>query len=310
MSIYYADDRIQLHHGPSAPILSTLPSGSVDCVITSPPYFGLRSYLPADHPDKQWEIGTEATPAEYVDKLTALFGEVRRVLADDGTFWLNLGDSYTGAANMSGLRRKPGAPKNLLGMPWRVALALQDSGWTLRNDIIWQKPNTMPDPARDRFSSKHEYMFLLSKGPRYWFDLDAVKVPSQAADPGHAQRYAKRYESFDARAAGSGQPGNVNNAGVHSRPGNGMVNPGDVWKISTTPFKGAHFAAFPPKLVERCILAGCKPGGIVLDPFHGSGTTGKVALENGRRYVGVELNREYLDLSMRTRLAGHVEQVA
>lgn len=284
---YYADEGVTLYHGDSLDVLRTLPAGSVDSCVTSPPYFGLRDY------GEPGQYGLEASPAEYVETMRTLFTEVRRVLADDGTLWLNLGDSYATATKGSGgtgkstlgaasggnaiseagilrsqqrqqmaLRRmQPDRPeKNLLGIPWRVAFALQDGGWILRNAIVWHKINAMPESATDRLSTRSETVFMLTKSPRYWFDLDAIK----------------------------------------ERPGG--PNPGDVWSIATETFPGAHFAVMPAKLAERCVLAGCKPGGTVLDPFSGSGTTGMVAQRHGRRYVGIDLNREYLDLSLRTRL--------
>ena len=282
----YQDRSATIYAGKNLDVLPTLPDGSVDCVVTSPPYFGLRDY------GVDGQYGAEKTPAEFVANLVATFREVRRVLAGDGTLWLNIDDSY-GSGRQA---------KNLLGIPWRVALALQDDDWVLRNANVWHKTNAMPDPARDRFSRKHETVFMLTRSRRYYFDLDAVKVPSQAVDPTHAQRYAKRYSAFDDRAQATGVPGQQNNTGIHSRPGDGMVNPGDVWKISTVPFKGAHFATFPPALARRCIQAGCKPSGTVLDPFHGAGTTGMVARELGRKYVGIELNPAYIDLSLQTRM--------
>ncbi len=264
---YYQDSHVTLHHGQALDVLSSLPSGSVDCCVTSPPYFGLRDYGVAG------QIGAEASPAEFVAALVAVFAEVRRVLADDGTLWLNLGDSYYSGRGNPGpnaddeknfARRgwtraldKPGAdwarPKSMIGIPWRVALALIDAGWILRNDVVWNKANGMPGTAKDRLTSKHEFVFMLAKSRFYWFGGD------------HTQ--------------------------------------GDVWTIPSQPFPDAHFAVMPATLAEECITAGCKPGGVVLDPFSGSGTTGKAAAELGRRYVGIDLNREYLDLSLRTRLA-------
>lgn len=309
----HQDGTATIYAGANLDVLPHLADQSIDCVVTSPPYFGLRDY------GVEGQYGSEETPAEFVANLVATFREVHRVLADDGTVWLNLGDSYaqpgrSGTQGMTGQRADRrftpsghGAsgrpPKNLLGIPWRVAFGLQDDGWILRNDIVWEKPNTKPEAVRDRMRMQHEYVFMFSKSRRYWYDLDAVKVPSRAADPSHAQRYAKRYQAFDERASTTGQPGNQNHVGLHSRPGNGMVNPGTVWKISTVPFRGAHFATFPPELPRRCIKAGCRPGGTVLDPFHGAGTTGMVARELGRNYVGIELNPASVDLSLRTRMS-------
>lgn len=265
---YYIDDHVTLHHGDAAATLAALPGGSVDCIVTSPPYFGLRDY------GVDGQIGAEPTPTEFVAALTAVFREARRVLADDGTLWVNLGDSYASQGGHTGIgknsmhsaeqasarnipsRNMSGLPlKNLQGIPWRVAFALQADGWILRNEVIWGKPNAKPESVTDRLTSKHEHLFMFSKRRYYRFDRDAIDET------------------------------------------------GDVWMIPTVPFPGAHFATMPPALAERCILAGCKPGGTVLDPFSGSGTTGMAAAKHGRRYVGIELNEEYLALSLRTRLA-------
>lgn len=307
---YYADESVQLFHGDALTVLRDLPDASVDCCVTSPPYFGLRDY------GVDGQLGAEASPAEYVENLRAVFAEVRRVLADDGTLWLNLGDSYSSAAggaptsgnvqtNGGERYRRPRVqdfipPKNLIGTPWRTALALQDDGWILRNDIVWAKPNGMPESIRDRLSTKHEHVFLLTKSRRYWFDLDPIRQPTVTTSAA-ALSWAR--ETKEAEVPGQSSPQHrvdrVPRPGGH---GQGR-NPGDVWTIPTAPFPGAHFACMPPALAERCILAGCKPGGTVLDPFSGSGTTGLAAAKHGRRYVGIDLNRDYLDLSLRTRLA-------
>lgn len=282
---YFQDDATTLYHGDAAAVLASLPDQSADCIVTSPPYFGLRDY------GVDGQIGAETSPAEFVAALVAVFRQARRVLADDGTLWLNLGDSYIGAANSGGL-----PPKNLIGIPWRVAFALQDDGWILRNDIIWHRTNGMPNSVTDRFATKHEHVFLLAKSPRYWFDLDPIRDPHSEAS---IARYAKPIRFTHPSADNNGQRGQID--GGHT-PERG-VNPGDVWTIATQPFSEAHFATFPVALPERCIQAGCKPGGTVLDPFSGSGTTGLAAARHGRKYVGIDLNRDYLDLSLRTRLA-------
>lgn len=242
--------------------------------------------------------------AEYVAGMVAVFSEVRRVLAVDGTCWLNLGDSYTsgsratyaatgkavgriGAARPTSIL--PG--KNLLGIPWRVAFALQDDGWWLRNDIIWAKANAMPESVADRLASKHEHVFLLVRSARYHFDLDAIKVDVVKGSAGST------FHSGKTAAHQLGRASAVTRVDAETR------NPGDVWTMPTQPFPGAHFAAMPVALAERCVLAGCKPGGVVLDPYSGSGTTGLAATKNGRRYVGIDLSADYLDLSLRTRLA-------
>jgi site-specific DNA-methyltransferase (cytosine-N4-specific) len=324
MSLYYQDDAVTLHHGDCSDVLRTLDPGSVNCCVTSPPYFGLRDY------GIDGQYGLEASPAEYVETMRALFAEVRRVLADDGTLWLNLGDSYNSWpsgdrnsdfnarwGNSPGNRkqesarpsRRPSRPdptmhaKNLLGIPWRVALALQADGWILRSENIWSKRNCMPEPVGDRTSRAHEQLFMFSKSARYWYDADAIRDQSEPDQEAHNERYAKVYAAHTNRAATTGQPGNVNNVGIHSRPGKPGRNARSVWTISAQPFPGAHFAVMPTDMAERCIQAGCKPGGTVLDPFSGSGTTGLAAAKHGRRYVGIDLNREYLDLSLKTRLA-------
>ena len=323
---YFTDGSVTLHHGDSLAVLRDLPDQSVDCCVTSPPYFGLRDY------GVDGQYGLEASPAEYVETMRALFAEVRRVLADDGTLWLNIGDSYVSTAsnnggysaksglrdgklyaNEKGLRANdsnvprritPGLPpKNLYGIPWRVAFALQESGWVLRSEVIWAKRNMLPEAVTDRPTKAHEQVFLLTKGPRYWYDADAIREESAPEQEAHNERYAREYVGHTARAATTGQPGNVNNVGIHSRPGKAGRNARSVWPISAQPFGEAHFAVMPPELAERCVLAGCKPGGTVLDPFSGSGTTGLAATKHGRKYVGIDLNAEYLDLSLRTRFA-------
>jgi len=303
---YYSDDHCTLHHGQALEVLRALPDGAVNCCVTSPPYFGLRDYGVAG------QIGAEALPAEYVAAMVAVFREARRVLADDGTLWLNLGDSYASGAGgnpgkttafvgRTAVKEKIQAQsrgvgdrphKNLLGIPWRVAFALQDDGWILRNDIIWSKPNAMPESVTDRLSTKHEHLFLFSKSRHYWFDLDPIREPAQTTNP-------VRHRATDAWTQGTGLPIHMGTTAKHE---NGR-NPGDVWTIPTQPFSAAHFAVFPVEIPRRAIAAGCKPGGTVLDPFSGSGTTGLAAAELGRRYVGIDLNRDYLDLSLRTRLA-------
>lgn len=283
---FYQDDLVTLHHGDALDVSRGLPDSSVDCVVTSPPYLGLRDYgVPGQY-------GLEASPAEYVEKLRALFSEVRRVLADDGTFWLNLGDSYAPS-------------KNLEGIPWRVALALQDDGWILRNAIVWSKPNAMPESVTDRLSSRYEHVFLFAKSPRYWFDLDAIRE-----DATTLRTAALSWDRGETPIPGQKpqhRPGRTPYVRGDSRHATGETparkNPGDVWEITTKPFPGAHFAAMPVALAQRCIEAGCRPfGGTVLDPFSGSGTTGMAAQRLGRRYIGIDINRDYLDLSLRTRL--------
>jgi DNA modification methylase len=313
----------ELHLGDCRQILQVLPAQSVNCCVTSPPYFGLRDYGMAN------QIGLEQTHDAYVAELVAVFREVRRVLRDDGTLWLNLGDSYcsiggehtgrkdnqqgVGAGNRQwkggsgradkvvksdGLSRRnrdgtkaPGLkPKDLIGIPWRVAFALQADGWWLRQDIIWHKPNPMPESVTDRCTKAHEYIFLLSKSARYWYDAEAIKSPSVSAAPrggANAFRGQGHFRNSD------GGPANRNGRDMASIGRSEHRNRRSVWTVATQPYKGAHFATFPPKLVEPCILAGCPVGGTVLDPFSGSGTTGQVAINHHRSYIGCELNPDY-----------------
>jgi site-specific DNA-methyltransferase (cytosine-N4-specific) len=299
---YYQDDLVTLLLGDALEQLRTLPDGSVDCIVTSPPYFGLRDY------GTSGQYGLESTPAAYVETMRALFSEARRVLADDGTLWLNLGDSYvcspkgtesknnslngrsnhlttpagSGGKNGGGL-----AAKQLIGIPWRVAFALQDDGWILRNEIIWHKPNAMPESVRDRLSSRHEHLFLLTKSARYAFDLDPIREPHAAPERKSGARAFRARDLNHERTA----------TGAYGGPDARGRNPGDVWSIATRPFPAAHFATFPIDLPLRCINAGCKPGGTVLDPFSGSGTTGAAARQLGRKYVGIDLNPAYHELA-------------
>ena len=281
-----------------------MPAQSVHCCVTSPPYFGLRDY------GHEGQIGLEATPDEYVARLVGVFREVRRVLRDDGTVWLNLGDTY--ARNPAKGQHKPGdsgkqgylydmgggrasatavsglADKQLLGIPWRVAFALQADGWYLRQDIIWHKPNPMPESVTDRCTKAHEYIFLLSKSANYYYDHEAIKEPS--VDPkGSASRY--KYAFGGAAKTATGKYGATRPEG--KREFDPTRNRRSVWTVTTKPFKGAHFATFPPALIVPCVLAGCPEGGTVLDPFGGSGTTAGVALAHGRNAVLCELNSDY-----------------
>jgi site-specific DNA-methyltransferase (cytosine-N4-specific) len=307
MSVYYSDEQVTLLLGDSLEQLRALPDGSVDCIVTSPPYYGLRDY------GTEGQYGLEPSPAEYVKTMRTLFAEARRVLADDGTLWLNLGDSYAaagghtdpgGTSQLQGRRvqlmqNMPSKPadrpkKNLLGIPWRTAFALQDDGWILRNEIIWHKPNAMPESVRDRLSSRHEHLFLFAKSERYAFDLDSIREPHtmrpQRRPSGHKQR--QKLGVLPAQTFSTSQR---DEPGVDGHPLG--RNPGDVWSIPTRPYPAAHFAVFPIDLPLRCIKAGCRPGGTVLDPFSGSGTTGAAARQLDRRYIGIDLNPAYHDLA-------------
>ena len=294
--------------------MRSLPDQSVHTCVTSPPYFGLRDYGMAG------QIGLEDTPDAFVARLVDVFREVRRVLRDDGTLWLNLGDSYasgggvgqphrdsSGGIGNKGTRGEQGyhasgggfvrpdtarnglKPKDLIGIPWRVAFALQADGWYLRQDIIWHKPNPMPESVTDRCTKAHEYVFLLSKGPKYFFDAEAIKEPSAYPGDNRASRRDLRKE-IDPFCADNGSRARTGNPTGETR------NRRSVWTVATKPYAGAHFATFPPDLIEPCILAGSPVGGTVLEPFGGSGTTAGVAMRNGRNAILCELNPEYAAL--------------
>tara|TARA_R110000868_G_scaffold9867_2_gene48423 strand:- start:2568 stop:3581 length:1014 start_codon:yes stop_codon:yes gene_type:complete len=305
--------------------MKTLSDKCVQTCITSPPYFGLRDYQGGEA-----EIGQEDTVEGYVQKMVEVFREVRRILRDDGTLWLNLGDSYMSAKNCApppqtvangNARSMPTdfipanrkdqeglKTKDLIGIPWRVALALQADGWYLRQDIIWSKPNPMPESVADRCTKSHEYIFLLSKKPHYYYDHEAVKEPLAEASYGRAERKKKLMDR-----TGKGTLGKQIENGVDSSHGyaglalgrngktgyaeDGKRNKRSVWTVNTKGYKGAHFAVYPEELVTPCVLAGCPQDGTVFDPFTGSGTTAVVALKNGRNYIGTELNPEYIKIA-------------
>lgn len=264
---YYTDEQVTLHHGDALTVARELPTGAADCIVTSPPYFGLRDY------GADGQYGLETTPAEYVERMRGLFAELRRVLADDGTLWLNIGDSYYSGRGNPGpnaddrknqSRRgwtrpldRPGAtwakPKELLGVPWRVITAMRADGWRLRSTVIWHRIHGLPEPtAKDRPDNDFEYVFLLAKSRNYWFDPQVAKL-------------------------------------------------GSVWPFEVKRSNG-HPAPMPLPLAVRCVTGGCKPGGTVLDPFNGGGTTGLAAQLTGHRYIGIDINREYLELTLNTRL--------
>lgn len=254
--------------GDALRVLMRLPSNSVRCVVTSPPYWGLRDYGNAE------QIGQEPTLAQFINRLVGVFAEVRRVLTDDGVLWVSIGDSYTSGNRTwrapdrknpaRAMSVRPGTPeglkrKDIVGVPWRLAFALQQDGWYLRSDVVWDKPNAMPESVKDRPSRSHEYIFLLSKSERYFYDGDAVRETSESG---------------------------------------GTRGKRTVWRVNTRPFAGAHFATFPSELIRPCILSTSKPGDFVLDPFFGAGTVGVVCQEENRMYAGIELNPDYVKLSI------------
>ena len=355
---------------------------SINCVVTSPPYYGLRDYGTAkweggnpncDHnPQKpdggdrsdrtlplgrggvyhtvcgkcgavriDEQIGLEQTPDEYIANLVAVFRECKRILRDDGTLWVNIGDSYAGSGNGSGDYREDGAsiskndakygthkpgtpnglkPKDLIGIPWMLAFALRADGWYLRQDIIWAKPNPMPESVKDRCTKSHEYIFLLSKSARYYYDNEAIMEVATGFDGRKDTKYkggpkdmaGGAHERWQYKSLETGRTGEVH-SGYENPDGSLRVsfddkgvpvrNKRDVWTVTTKPYKGAHYATFPPKLIEPMILAGCPAGGIVLDPFVGSGTTVMVANHLGRKGIGLDLNLKYLKDNAKERLA-------
>ena len=293
--------------------LYDLPDESVNCCVTSPPYYALRDY------GMDAQIGREDSPEEYIRRLVLVFREVRRVLTKDGTLWLNIADTYCGTGNKGGYldpknpkgrngqsvslarRASDCKQKDMIGIPWLLAFALRADGWYLRSDIIWCKANPMPESCKDRPSRCYEHVFLLTKSKRYYYDALAIAEPIAE---GTAARY-KGGRSANSKYAeeipGQGKVQKLNAARAAGTITDADISPvrnaRDVWHINTVPYKGGHFAAYPPKLAERCILAGCPRGGVVLDPFFGSGTTGLAAVKNDRRYIGIELNAEYCELA-------------
>lgn len=287
--------------GDALDVLRTLPDGCVQTCVTSPPYFGLRNY------GIDGQIGLEETPELYVERLVGVFREVRRVLRNNGTAWVNLGDSFSGnrgntsdhpgfdnksakgGATLAFSSKKitPGLkPKDLIGIPWMVAFALRADGWYLRSDIVWAKSNPMPESVTDRPTKSHEYIFLLSKSQRYYYDADAIREPHQTSTNFRNQR-TEKYGFARGSAVGDGFREYNHPLGRNKR---------DVWTVATHPFSGSHFATFPPALIEPCILAGAPEGGIVIDPFAGTSTTGMVSLRRGRRYIGIEIKLEYAEM--------------
>lgn len=282
----------------------------VNTCVTSPPYFQLRSYLPPDHPDKMLEIGIEATPEAYVAGLVDAFRAVHRLLADDGTLWIVIGDTYAARRSWQAPSTKGGPkharaqaavggmqlgsglkPKDLIGIPWLLAFALRQDGWYLRQDIIWAKPNPMPESVEDRCTRSHEYVFLLSKSRRYCFDPGAISEPS--IDPRGPGNVRPVRQPPGERV--SGPNGNLRGR-LHQIGARTFRRKRDVWTIATRPSTGDHFATFPDELAATCILAGTRTGDVVLDPFMGAGTTALAAKRLGRRFIGCELNPDFLDL--------------
>lgn len=318
---------IKIIHGNALAVLKTLKDNCIQCCVTSPPYWGLRDY------GVTGQLGLEKSPQEYVAALVEIFREVRRVLKPDGTLWLNLGDSYAGSgrggnpdagtkqgtnkgsqtigvlygrehesavterqritAQFDALKSNGIKPKDLVGIPWRVAFALQQDGWYLRQDIIWAKPNPMPESVRDRCTKAHEYLFMLSKSPKYYFDPDAIAEPTTESTKSRLAQPTLTEQHGSDRV-----PGKTN--GAMKAVGNSETrNRRSVWTITTKPFKEAHFATFPPDLVEPCILAGSPESSVVLDPFAGSGTVGMVANKLNRHAILIELNQDYVEMAKR-----------
>jgi len=369
--VYYEDSQLTIHKGDALAVLQTMPAKSVQCCVTSPPYYGLRDY------GVDGQIGMEETPELFIARLVDVFREVRRVLKDDGTMWVNIGDSYAsstkgsgGSGKASGLNCKRNddgtfhaeshassasavfdvrrfdlatsglKPKDLIGIPWMLAFALRADGWYLRQDIIWSKPNPMPESVTDRCTKSHEYIFLLSKSSRYFYDADAIKepikdvsvarllrgvsdenklldgAPGQSPHSVHQPRKAVKFgdnnlcpdtrlqsgKEWTPTMAGGGSKVN-GHSGYFDKDGNPLcgvtANKRSVWSVTTQGYKDAHFATFPPALIEPCILAGSRIGDTVLDPFGGSGTTAQVANKFGRKAVLIELNPEYCELAMK-----------
>jgi len=297
--------------------MKQIPDNSIDCCVTSPPYWGLRDY------GVEGQLGLESTPEEYVAKMVEVFREVKRVLRKDGTLWLNLGDSYAGywgdkkareenrpsMADTNGwtngfnMNARPDfhnafdemkiKPKDLVGIPWMVAFALRADGWYLRQDIIWAKPNPMPESVKDRCTKSHEYIFLLTKSAQYYYDNEAIRETAKNANK-TISLGEKSFSKRQAKGVGVEPSGNGKSDNYTVKE---YRNKRSVWTVATKPFKGAHFAVFPPALIEPCILAGCREGGIVLDPFMGSGTTGLVAKQQNKNYIGFEMNSDYCDIA-------------
>lgn len=310
---------IKLICGDAYKELKQLPSESVDCCITSPPYYKLRDY------GVEGQIGLEKTVEEYIEKLTDVFHEVKRILKPEGTLWVNIADCYAGSGKgaakypdnakkyMQGTNKGMLAtttvctqpqdelikPKDLMGIPWLLALALRKDGWFLRQDIIWEKPNCMPESVKDRCTRSHEYVFMLSKSKRYYYDAESIKEPCLTGDRSNPRGSKGSIKPQSGRRK-QDMLGKARYTGFNDRYSvKHLRNKRDVWRVSTKPIKEAHFATFPEELIEPCLLAGCPKGGIALDPFCGSGTVGVVALKQDKNFIGIELNAEYIPIQKR-----------
>ena len=293
--------------------LRDLPDESVNCCVTSPPYYALRDY------GMDAQIGREDSPEEYIRRLVLVFREVRRVLTADGTLWLNIADTYCGTGNKGGYldpknpkgrngqsvslarRASECKQKDMIGIPWLLAFALRADGWYLRSDIIWCKANPMPESCKDRPSRCYEHVFLLTKSKKYYYDALAIAEPIAEGTAARYKGGRSASSKYAEEIPGQGKVQKLNAVRAAGTITDADISPvrnaRDVWHINTVPYKGGHFAAYPPKLAEKCILAGCPRGGVVLDPFFGSGTTGLAAVKNDRRYIGIELNAEYCELA-------------
>jgi len=269
-------------NGEALDVLKKLPNGLVQTVITSPPYYGQRDY----HRDKQ--VGTEIDSEVYLNRLVDIFDEVKRVLKDDGTLWVNIGDKYING--------------NLAGLPWRLAIALKQKGWILRSDIIWQKPNAMPSSVQNRPTIDHEYIFLFSKNSKYYYDADAIREPHVTFSENSKMRGGRNHLGKQGGTPEKGK--NSGNSNLHLGRWDQAFHPKGrnkrtVWSVPLSKFREAHFAVFPEKLIEPCVLAGAPEGSLVLDPFFGAGTTGLVSLSNGRKFIGIELNKDYCEIAIK-----------
>ena len=300
---------VTIHIGDCIEQMRNMPDESVDTVITSPPYWGLRDY------GNEAQLGLEKTVGEYVTNMVKVFDEVKRILKPQGTLWLNLGDSYNGSGGSGGDYNKGGIkegqpkygkkntpslkPKDLVGVPWRVAFALQEAGWWLRQDIIWAKPNCMPESVTDRCTKNHEYMFLLTKSQNYYFDHEAIKEPVTGSSKPDKKAYAFKYGDDDAWAKDGDKSRKSKAKGIAEARTKEYTtrNKRSVWWVGPKPFPEAHFAVFPIELIEPCVLAGSPVGGTVFDPFGGAGTTAIAAIKHGRNAILTELSREYVEIA-------------